>query len=1266
MPLCLALVLPIAAHAFGFEDVAKRARELSGAKFKAPESNLPTELRELGYDAYRDIRYRPEKALWRAEKLPFELMFFHPGRNFQDSVRINTVDANAVHRVEFDPDAFDYGRNKFDPKKLRNLGYAGFRVHYAINRPNYKDEVLVFLGASYFRAVGKGQVYGMSARGLAIDTAAAPGEDFARFTEFWVERPRANATSLVIYALLDSQRMTGAYRFLLTPGVDTVTQVTARVYARDTVSKLGIAPLNSMYYFGENQPGPSDDYRPEVHDSDGLSIANGDGNWYWRPLTDPKRLLVTSFGATNPKGYGLMQRDRSSASYEDPETLYERRPSGWVEPDRQLGGRAGRTGADPDAGRDQRQHRRLLGLRHALHRQEAAQLRLQAALADARPDAARSRLGPADPARPRLRQDPGGRDQLHRRFRRADPARAQERCQARARGRHRQQCRTARTHPVPEPGDRCLAPDPACQARRRRQAGRDAGPDKVRQSAADRNLELHRAARIGEAVTAEATSSDDRPGPASAAEVPMPAIHRSSMALHPWAGHPLWRPVRRLLKGRAPRPWAEEGGDVERPLLMRRVLLLTLVLFGAFTGTDYMIDIMPNHGHDWAERGLLVLFAILFAWVSAGFWTAVLGAWVMLRRHDPNAVTAVLHGAAGTAPIADDARTAVIMPICNEDVGTVFAGLRATYESLQLTDAARHFDFYILSDTNDPDARAAEQVAWADLASALRSADPAGREARIYYRWRQHRTHRKAGNVSDFCRRFGADYRYMIVLDADSVMSGDCLVSMVRMMEAHPDTGIIQTAPRAAGHETTHARILQFCSRVYGPLFTAGLHYWQLGESHYWGHNAILRLAPFIRHCALPALPGSTSLSGGVMSHDFVEAALMRRAGWKVWIAYDLDGSYEQVPPNLLAELGRDRRWAQGNLQNSRLTFEPGLHPVHRTVFVTGVLAYISSPLWLAFLVLSTVLFATHSNLVPTYFVEPYQLFPIWPTANFKLMLTLFGLTAVLLFAPKVISLIAIILKGEARRYGGAGKLLFSALLETLHSVLLAPVRMLFHTQFVLAALTGIKLEWKSPPRDDAATGWGEAFRRHLLGSVLALTWIGVILVSSATFQWWLSPVLAGLLLAIPLSAWTSHAAPGRWLARRGIFVIPEELAQPPVLAQADRYAEAFADMPGFVQVVNDRAALDRAVRALPARPDASGAKASAQQALVDRAASAGPAALSKADRLRLLADAQALRALHDRVAGRDANRDWWAGASASVPSVVSNAVTSDAVASAH
>ncbi|MBC8055390.1 MAG: glucans biosynthesis glucosyltransferase MdoH, partial [Rhizobiales bacterium] len=461
------------------------------------------------------------------------------------------------------------------------------------------------------------------------------------------------------------------------------------------------------------------------------------------------------------------------------------------------------------------------------------------------------------------------------------------------------------------------------------------------------------------------------------------------------------------------------------------------------------------------------------------------------------------------------------------------------------------------------------------------------------------------------------------------------------------------TAPRAAGHETVHARVLQFCSRVYGPLFTAGLHYWQLGESHYWGHNAILRLAPFIKHCALAPLPGKTSLSGGVMSHDFVEAALMRRAGWKVWIAHDLEGSYEQVPPNLLAELGRDRRWAHGNLQNSRLTFEPGLHPVHRTVFVTGVLAYLSSPFWLAFLMLSTVLFATHSHVVPKYFVEPYQMFPIWPTANFKLMLTLFGLTAVLLLAPKVISLVAIVARGEARRYGGVSKLLLSALAEFLHSVLLAPVRMLFHTQFVFAALTGLKLEWKSPPRDDAATGWGEALRRHALGTLLALTWIGVILVTSTAFQWWLSPVLAGLLLAIPLSAWTSRAAPGRWLRARGIFLIPEELEQPAVLAAADRHAASFDAMPRFVDAVADAEMHASVLRAIPPRPPASGAKGMAQAQLVDRAAAEGPQALSKAERLRLLADAQALRALRERVMSRTAHRDWQDGSAASLPSAV-------------
>jgi periplasmic glucans biosynthesis protein len=327
---CSALALPLLAQAFGYEDVASRARDLAAAAYKPSAAQLPPELRDLGYDAYRDIRFRPERALWRNEKLPFELMFFMPGATFQDPVRINTIESGKVKQLEFDSSMFDFGKNHLDPQRLRNVGFAGFRVHYAMNKPGYKDEVLAFLGASYFRAVGQGQVYGLSARGLAVDTASAQGEEFPRFSEFWIERPRPGATSMTILGLLESPRMAAAYRFVLTPGVDTVVQVASRIYARDPVAKLGIAPLNSMFDFGENQPG-HDDYRPEVHDSDGLSIANSDGEWIWRPLVNPKRLLVTSFSALNPRGFGLMQRDRAPTSYEDPGALYERRPSVWVE-----------------------------------------------------------------------------------------------------------------------------------------------------------------------------------------------------------------------------------------------------------------------------------------------------------------------------------------------------------------------------------------------------------------------------------------------------------------------------------------------------------------------------------------------------------------------------------------------------------------------------------------------------------------------------------------------------------------------------------------------------------------------------------------------------------------------------------------------------------------------------------------------------------------------------------------------------------------------
>ena len=329
--LLFALAATSAAFAFGFEDVAKRARALAEQPYKPPAIRMPNEIRDLDYDQYRDIRFRPEKAIWRPEKLPFELMLFLQGRAVSEPVAINLVEPSGERPLAFDPALFDFGKNKIDPDKLRDLDFNGFRVHFPLNKPSYKDEVLVFQGASYFRAVGKGQGYGLSARGLAVDTAAASGEEFPRFVEFWIERPRSNASSLVIHALLDSKRVAGAYRFVLTPGSETTMQVTARLFLRERIDKLGLAPLTSMYAFGENQPG-HDDFRPEVHDSDGLSIQGADGEWIWRPLVNPKRLLVTAFTLTNPRGFGLMQRDRSPASYEDPEALYERRPSAWIEP----------------------------------------------------------------------------------------------------------------------------------------------------------------------------------------------------------------------------------------------------------------------------------------------------------------------------------------------------------------------------------------------------------------------------------------------------------------------------------------------------------------------------------------------------------------------------------------------------------------------------------------------------------------------------------------------------------------------------------------------------------------------------------------------------------------------------------------------------------------------------------------------------------------------------------------------------------------------
>ena len=735
-----------------------------------------------------------------------------------------------------------------------------------------------------------------------------------------------------------------------------------------------------------------------------------------------------------------------------------------------------------------------------------------------------------------------------------------------------------------------------------------------------------------------------------------PPLKRSSMVPHPWT--PL-NPLIRWRKAwarkpqewieRKPRPawpaklpqvpddsempdWAGLGGRWLHYGRMRRLLLLVLVLLQTGWATWFMSKVLPYQGETVPESALLALFAILFCWVSAGFWTALAGFGVMLHGTDRFLIS---RHTATKEPIATEARTAIIMPICNEDVTRVMAGLRATYESLARTGELNHFDFFVLSDSSDPDTCVAELAGWTEVCRAV---DGFGR---IFYRRRRRRVKRKSGNIDDFCRRWGKNYRYMVVLDADSVMSGDCLSTLVRLMEANPGAGIIQTAPRAVGRDTLYARIQQFAAHVYSPLFTAGMHYWQLGESHYWGHNAIIRVDPFIRHCALAPLPGRGVLAGEILSHDFVEAALMRRAGWGVWIAYDLDGSYEEMPPTLLDELKRDRRWCHGNLMNFRLLPARGMHPVHRVVFITGVMAYLSAPLWFLFLALSTGLLALHTLVEPQYFVEPRQLFPLWPHWDPQKAIALFSATATLLFLPKILAVLLACKRG-ARLFGGRLRIFASMLLEMLFSMLLAPVRMLFHTWFVAAAFLGWEVRWRSPPREDAETTWIEATRKHGLHVLLGLAWGSGVFWLNPAYLLWLMPIAGALVLSVPISVWSSRVLPGRRLREAKLFAIPEELETPPELVATRAYANTSTDTPDFTEAVVDP--LTNALVCAAARPHP-GLPANAcreRTALIRTALRLGPSALSQAQRHILLDDPLAMSRLHFEVWISDhVHADW-------------------------
>jgi membrane glycosyltransferase len=540
----------------------------------------------------------------------------------------------------------------------------------------------------------------------------------------------------------------------------------------------------------------------------------------------------------------------------------------------------------------------------------------------------------------------------------------------------------------------------------------------------------------------------------------------------------------------------------------RRATFFTLTFLLTSLATWFMADLLWRDGMTPIEWIVLVLFVILFAHIAVGFSTALLGLYVINRNGDPYRITRSIEGEPlASLPLAS---TAIVMPVFNEDPSRVFEGLRVIYRSLELSGRLENFDFFILSDSNNPNNWIQEEVAWVELCKQLNGF------GRIFYRKRRISINKKSGNVADFLRRWGRKYRYAAVLDADSIMTGESLIRLVAMMERNPKVGILQTAPRIVNGVTLYSRLQQFSNRLYSPLFLAGLNYWHQGESNFWGHNAVIRVAPFMEHAALPDLPGREPFGGRILSHDFVEAALMRRAGWRVWLAYDLEGSYEEGPPTLIDSAKRDRRWCQGNLQHSWLLFARGFHPVNRVHLLMGIMGYVASPLWMLFLLISSI--HTFREVLAgsyhTYHAEAYVSF-FGYTMEVPEAFALFLFTLLLLFLPKIISVIIEIKNRRAAAYGGPFRLIGSTLLEVAVSTLLAPINMMFNTKFVLYILLGQGVAWVTQRREASEdTDWREAIITHAGQTAFGIVWGVSAFILMPSFFWWLSPVLAGLVLS--------------------------------------------------------------------------------------------------------------------------------------------------------
>ena len=615
-----------------------------------------------------------------------------------------------------------------------------------------------------------------------------------------------------------------------------------------------------------------------------------------------------------------------------------------------------------------------------------------------------------------------------------------------------------------------------------------------------------------------------------------------------WCGHalppesPLDMPTQSLARGpRAPR--MPQGW---------RVYLARLVVFGGAAlltgyGAFQMSAVFGNESQTPLQMLLLALFTVTFGWIALSACQA-LAALFALGAARP---------AEAKGPLT--CRTALLMPVYNEDPGSTCAALQAMGEGLAERGDGEAFEIFLLSDTTDPETWGQETACFAQLRRSLSD------RMNVWYRHRTGNTGRKAGNLRDFVERWGGRYDYMLVLDADSLMAPATVSRLTRRMQAVPDLGILQTLPVLAGSGTLFARIQQFAGRLYGPIIGRGVASWQGVDGNYWGHNAIIRTRAFAQCCGLPDLPGRKPFGGHVLSHDFVEAALMRRGGWKVRMDADLGGSWEGAPQTILDLAARDRRWAQGNLQHAKVVGARGLSWCNRAHFLIGIGSYLMSPLWLAMLFTGALLTAQSLLQQREYFGDRPQLFPDWPIFDAERMMWLLALAMTLLFLPKLMGVLRALAVADLRRaFGGPGAILGGAAVEIVLSALIAPLLMFYQVRQVVEILSGRDSGWSAQSRGAQAMPWGKAVRLHGLQAVIGAAASGAVLMSVPEQFVWVAPVLAGLTFA-PVLSWLTCRATGGALSR--LLHTPEDRLPPPVADRAAAlrrgYAEAAAVTPG-------------------------------------------------------------------------------------------------------